>query len=89
MSEEADEGEAAEDREQEGEEPGGVPEEVPVQEPEPERTGEDRTRVYVTHWGKRWHRIRQCQGLLSARRVDPTTRTAAERGGYSACRYCG
>ena len=83
---------AVEDREQEG---GGVPEQVPgapeqVPEPEPERTGDQGwDRVYVTPFGKRWHKKRQCQGLLSARRVEPITQPRAEQGGYSACRYCG
>ena len=71
----------------------GAPEQVP-EEPEPERTGEGEARgfrqmVYVTPFGKKWHTRERCQGLLSARRVGPTTRVAAERGGYGPCRYCG
>ena len=68
------------------------PEQVP-EEPEPERTGDATPgaspRVYVTPFGKKWHTRQQCQGLLSARRVEPTTRHRAEQGGYGPCRYCG
>ena len=48
-----------------------------------------RTKVFVTAWGKRFHRARQCQGLLSARRVMATTKEAAQRDGKTPCLYCG
>ena len=83
-----------EQTEPEAEAAGGAspPEEDPGPEPEPERTGNARpgwARVYVTPFGKKWHTRQQCQGLLSARRVEPVTRHRAEQGGYGPCRYCG
>ena len=67
------------------------PQEFP-EEPEPERTGDARPgwkRVYVTPFGKKWHTRAMCQGLVSARRVEPITRQRAEQGGYVPCSYCG
>ena len=61
------------------------------EEPEPERTRDARPgwdRVYVTPFGKKWHRRVLCQGLVSARRVEPITRQRAQDGGYVHCRYC-